>query len=60
MKATEYRAAYDRVDIIVFVLFMATVSLGVAAALGRTLHWLFLRSVIPPGDEPSPPSRSDR
>jgi hypothetical protein len=59
MKMTEYRAAHDRVDFIVFVLVMATASLGVVAALGRILHWFFRRSFTPPKDELSPPSRSD-
>jgi hypothetical protein len=49
----EYRAAQERVDLLVFVLLIACASLGVIAVVGRVLHGFSRPSVIPPREEPN-------
>lgn len=53
MKAMESRAAHERLDLLLFILLLASASLGVVAALGRALDGLSRRWVVPSGDEPS-------
>ena len=52
-KLMEYRATHERVDLIVFLLLIACVSLGVIAVVGRVLHGFSRPSVIPPREEPN-------
>src|SRR5262249_37461645 len=49
-KLMEYRAAHERVDLIVFVLLIACASLGRIAVVGRVLHRVH-RPVVPPARE---------
>jgi hypothetical protein len=45
--ANDYRAAGDRKEAILCVMLKLLVTLGMVAVLGRVIHWLFRRSVLP-------------
>jgi hypothetical protein len=55
-KMTEYQTVRDRVELAAFVLLLASVSIGLVAALGRVIQSTSRPSVIPPEAEQSPPS----
>ena len=45
--AKDYRAAGDHKEAILRVIVKALVTLGMVAVLGRVVHWLFRRPVLP-------------
>jgi hypothetical protein len=51
--ATRYRAAFDRIDVLTFLVIMTIASLAAVAALGRVLDWSSRRLGIPTGDGPT-------
>jgi hypothetical protein len=52
---SEYRAAHERIDLLVFILVVAFASIGVIAVLGRVIDGLSRRSVnFPEPNHPNP------
>ena len=63
--ANYYRVAGDRKEAILAVMLKLLATLGMVAVLGRVIHWLFRRSVLPSleprlirGEREIPPSQS--
>ena len=56
--AKDYCAAADRKEAILAVMLKLLLTLGMVAVLGRVIHWLFRRSVLP-SRESSRPDRLD-
>jgi hypothetical protein len=51
--ASDYRAIFERLDLIVFLYFMAIVAVCVFALLGRVINLFARRSVVALGHEPT-------